>query len=93
MNESEWNVYFEQIKNIGKLYNSLDDALKEFKFLNDRMTDDFCISLALIHNCKTGQFKVVFKEEENWQVLVCNARFIFSDLPCTVQKIDQKDRI
>jgi len=90
---SEWNVYFDRIKSIGKIYDTYSDALNEFRFLNDRMTEDFCVPLALIHRCENNEFKIADKEEEGWQVLICNARFIFSDLPCTVQKIDQKDRV
>jgi len=90
---SEWDIYFERMKSIDKVYDSYSDALTDFEFLNNKMTEDFCLPIALVHSCKTGQFKVVSKEEEDWQVLVCNALFIFGDQPCTVQKIDQKDRI
>jgi len=85
----EWYVYFERMKNIDKVYDSYSNALTEFRFLNNKMTEDFCLPIALIHNCTLNQFKIVDKEKDGWQVLVCNARFIFGDQPCTVQKKDK----
>lgn len=79
--QAKWDAYFGRLKTLGKLYSSFDDALKEFKFLNDKMTDDFCVPLALIHCCQTNQFQITEKEEDGWQVLVCNALFAFGKNP------------
>lgn len=84
----DWEAYFDRVKSIGKVYDSYCDVFTEFKFLNDKMTEDFCIPIALIHRCQTNQFKITEKEEEGWQVLMCNARFIFGDQPCRFRIVD-----
>lgn len=77
---AKWDAYFERMK-IGKVYDNHSDALKDFEHLNSKMNDDFCLPIALIHCCQTNQFKITEKEEDGWQVLVCNALFAFGKNP------------
>ncbi len=90
---ARWAVYFERMKSIGKLYDNYDDALKEFDYLADKMTEDFCLPMAIAGGYADGckQFKIVAKEEEGWNVIMCNAMFAFGEKPCIVKIVDPKE--
>lgn len=90
---AKWAVYFERMKSIGKLYDTYSDALKEFSYLADKMTEDFCFPMGIAGKNENGhkQFKIVAKEEEGWDVLMCNAMFAFGEEPCIVKIVDPKE--
>lgn len=89
---AEWDTYFERIKSIGKgkLYDTYSDALEEFDDLANRMTEDFCFPMAIAGKNENGrqQFKILAKEEEGWNVFMCNAIFAFGEAPCIVKIVE-----
>ena len=90
---AKWSIYFDRMKSIGKTYENYSDALQEFNFLADKMTEDFCLPIGIAGKKIDDkmQFKVVAKEEEGWDTLMCNAMFAFGDQPCIVKIADTKE--
>lgn len=90
---AKWDVYFKRMGSLGELYDSYDDALEEFNYLDDKMTEDFCLPMAIaggyVDGCK--KFKLLAKEEDGWVVLMCNAMFAFGDQPCIMKMVDPKE--
>lgn len=60
-------------------YKEYDEALNVFSYLNETVTNDFAIGLALATNGIV--FKIIFEEAIGWQVIIANAVFAFGDNP------------
>ena len=90
---AKWNAYFERMKRMGKVYDCYDNALKEFNYLSRQMTEDFCFPIGIVAKKEGGKdhFKIVDQEEKGWDVLICNAMFVFGNQPCVVKMVDSKD--
>lgn len=86
-----WERYFKLLEELISVeqntYEDYQSALSQYKAIADQMNDDFCLSMGIavkIENTNQPKFRLVRKEEEGWEILMCNAVLAFGDQPCRI---------